>query len=64
MNIKPAGIIQVRQKVNSIPKAKPESYEQSKIPLPQNIRNRDPFHGVVTTPVTNIKVEKELRKKR
>lgn len=63
VNIKPAGIIQVRQKLNSIPKAKPEYFEQSKIPLPQNIRNRDPFYGVVTT-VTNIKVKKEFRKNR
>lgn len=63
MNIKPAGIIQVRQKLNTIAKAKPECHEQTKVPLPQNIRNRDPFYGVVTS-VTNIKVEKEFRKKR
>lgn len=62
-------MIQLRQKLTTIPKTKPECTKKTKIPLPQNIRHRDPFHGVVKkendyTDGTIIKIENESRTER
>ena len=61
-------MIQLKQKVTTVPKSKSE-YSGTKIPLLPNIRHRDPLHGVDENKTddadeTNIKVENEMRKKR
>ena len=60
-NIKPAGMIQIRQKLTIVPKIRPNCMKKTKIPLPKNIRYRDPLLGVVAD-VRHLKKESGSRR--